>query len=208
MEKNRAFFFEELRKAQEQADLSAEEADTIAQAAIQAVRSAKVKGSNYSVLIDKERTLTTATYETVTYETDFYGWALRQADLLRHEEYGEIDLNNLIEEIEEMGRSQRDTLESHLTVLLRHLLKLACLPNSNPSRGWRLTVKEQRYQIDDLLKKNPSLRRLLPDMVSDRYARARDLATDDLALDDLAGSALPVRCPWTTEQMLDPNWMP
>ena len=152
--------------------------------------------------------MTTATYATATYETDFYGWALRQADLLRHEEYAEIDLDNLIEEIEDMGRSQRDALESHLTVLLRHLLKLAALPNSNPSRGWRLTIKEQRQQIRRLLKKNPSLRPLLPDMVIDLYDDARELATDDLALDELAGSTLPVHCPWTVEQMLESDWLP
>jgi hypothetical protein len=145
---------------------------------------------------------------TATYNTDFYAWALHQADLLRHEDYAELDLGNLIEEVEEMGRSQRDALESHLTVLLRHVLKLAALPNSNPSRGWRLTIKEQRQQIRRLLKKNPSLRPLLLDMTSDLYNDARDLATDDLALDDLAGCTLPVHCPWTVEQLLDLDWLP
>lgn len=154
-------------------------------------------------LVGEQQTLTTATYE-----TDFYAWALHQADLLRHDDYAELDLGNLIEEIEDMGHSKRDELESRLTVLLRHLLKLASFPGSNPSRGWQLTVKEQRQQIRRLLKKNPSLRSLLPDMVSDLYDDARDLATDDLALDDLAGGTLPVHCPWTMEQILDRDWLP
>jgi hypothetical protein len=142
------------------------------------------------------------------YDTDFYQWALRQAELLRSEDYADLDLDNLIEEIEDMERRHRDALESHLVVLLRHLLKLSCQPNSHPARSWRLTVKEQRYQIDRLLRSNPSLRRLVPDMISELYAQALDLAMDDLANGDLGTSILPVHCPWTPEQILDLNWLP
>jgi len=145
---------------------------------------------------------------TALYETDFSGWAIRQADLLRHEEYAELDLNNLIEEIEDMAGRHRDALESHLLVLLRHLLKLTALPGSNPSRGWWLTVKEQRQQIRRLLKKNPSLRRLVPDNISDLYEDARDLAIADLMLDGLTDAVLPTHCPWTAEQILDQDWLP
>ncbi|MEZ4866213.1 MAG: DUF29 domain-containing protein [Caldilineaceae bacterium] len=145
---------------------------------------------------------------TTLYDLDFYSWALHQATLLRNEEYADLDRDNLIEEIEDMARRHRDALESHLLVLLRHLLKISCLPTSNPSRGWRLTIKEQRYQIVRLLKNNPSLRRFVPDMIDDLYAQARDLATDDLANDELRGQTLPVGCPWTPEQILDLNWLP
>ena len=145
---------------------------------------------------------------TALYELDFHSWAMRQADLLRHEEYAELDLNNLIEEIEDMAGRHRDALESHLTILLRHLLKLTCLPDSNPSRGWRLTIQEQRYRIKRLLAKNPSLRPLVPGLISEMYAEASDLARLDLANDDLAGTPLPPTCPWTTEQIIDLNWLP
>jgi len=145
------------------------------------------------------------------YDTDFYSWALHQADLLRNEEYADLDRGNLIEEIEDMAKSQHRELRSRLVVLLRHLFKLACLPNSAPSRGWRLTVKEQRYQIDELLQVNPSLRRFVPDLLSELYAQASDLAMNDLANDDLAGPeapALSADCPWTAEQILDLSWWP
>jgi hypothetical protein len=145
---------------------------------------------------------------TALYETDFYAWTMQQAELLKNEDFAEIDLNHLIEEIAGMGRSEQRELDNRFTILLRHLLKLSCLPNSPPSRGWRSTVKEQRYQIDDLLKKNPSLRPLVSDTIRDKYAQALDLAMDDLANDDLVGSALPVRCPWTVEQLLDLRWFP
>lgn len=145
---------------------------------------------------------------TKLYDLDFYGWALQQADLLRNEDYADLDLDNLIEEIEDMARRHRDALESHLLVLLRHLIKLSCLPNHNPSRGWRLTVKEQRYQILRLLKNNPGLRPFVPDMIHDLYAQAYDLATDDLADDEIVGKLLPVACPWTLDQILDLTWLP
>ena len=145
---------------------------------------------------------------TKLYDLDFYDWALRQADLLRNEDYADLDRENLIEEIEDMARRHRDALESHLVVLLRHLLKVSCLPHSNPTRGWRLTIKEQRYQLLRLLKNNPSLCYLMPEMVLDLYPQARDLAMSDLADDDLDVRILPEDCPWTQEQILDLNWLP
>ena len=56
------------------------------------------------------------------YETDFYAWTLEQAELLRSGRLSELDLVNLTEEMENMGRSEKRELESRLTVLLHHLL--------------------------------------------------------------------------------------
>src|SRR5689334_10771358 len=153
---------------------------------------------------------------TALYETDFYAWTLKQAELLKQEDFAELDLNNLIEEIEGMGRSEQRELDNRLTILLRHLLKLSCLPASNPARGWRSTIREQRYRINRLLAQNPSLRPSVPELIRENYAEASDMATDDLANDDLAapsggrslGAALPSHCPWTPEQILDLNWLP
>jgi len=142
------------------------------------------------------------------YQTDFYAWTQQQAARLRDEDFADLDLNNLIEEIESMGASEQRELENRLVVLLRHLLKLSGLPDSQPARGWRLTVKEQRQQLRRHLKRNPSLRPLVADAVAELYADALDLATDDLANDDLADANLPVRCPWTAEQVLDVDWLP
>lgn len=145
---------------------------------------------------------------TKLYELDFYDWALRQANLLRNEDYADLDHENLIEEIEDMARRHRDALESHLVVLLRYLLKVSYLPNRNPACGWRLTIKEQRYQILRLLKNNPSLRYLVPELMLDLYPQARDLAMSDLANDDMDVRNLPADCLWTEEQILDLNWLP
>ena len=152
---------------------------------------------------------------TALYETDFFAWTMKQAALLRNEDFAEIDLNHLIEEIEGMGRSEQRELDNRLTVLLRHLLKLSCLPDSPPARGWRSTIREQRYRINRLLAQNPSLRPSVPELISENYAEASDLATDDLANDQLianggysASVALPLHCPWTPEQILALNWLP
>ncbi|MFN8491518.1 MAG: DUF29 domain-containing protein [Caldilineaceae bacterium] len=145
---------------------------------------------------------------TAMHETDFYAWTQEQAKWLRTEALEKLDLPNLAEEIEDMGRSEQRELDNRLTILLRHLLKLGCLPNSNPARGWRSTIKEQRYRIDRLLLKNPSLRSLAPEIIKDVYPEASDLALDDLAQDDLADKAFPAHCPWTVEQILDLHWLP
>lgn len=143
------------------------------------------------------------------YQTDFYAWTRHQAQLLRNEELEKLDLANLAEEIEDMGKSEQRELENRLVVLLRHLLKLAALPNSLPARGWRLTIKEQRQQLRRLLKQNPSLRALLPDSIAELYSDARELAVDDLLIDNLAlDRALPQHCPFTLEQILDAAFFP
>lgn len=148
------------------------------------------------------------------YQTDYYAWTKTQAALLRNEDYADLDRDHLIEEIESMGASEERELENRLIVLLHHLLKLSCLPESRPrepaGRGWRLTVTEQRQQLRRHLKKNPSLRPLLPVTVLDLYDDARVLAFADLAIDNLAltDDALPVHCPWTPDQILDATFYP
>ena len=59
----------------------------------------------------------------VDYEEDFYAWTVEQARLLRLGDLSAIDVANIAEEIESVGRSDRRALESRLTVLLTHLLK-------------------------------------------------------------------------------------
>jgi hypothetical protein len=105
------------------------------------------------------------TLTTALYTTDFYAWVKRQADLLKNEDYQDLDRANLIEELEAMARSERRQLVNRLRVLLTHLLKLTYEPDSNPTRGWQETVREQRRRLEILLEDSPSLRRDLPDAI-------------------------------------------
>ena len=60
----------------------------------------------------------------INYERDFYGWTQEQAALLKSDG-NELDIANLIEEVETMGRSEKRALESRLTVLLLHFAQMA-----------------------------------------------------------------------------------
>jgi len=77
------------------------------------------------------------------YEVDFYGWTQEQVELLRSGRLSEIDLYNVIEEIEDMGKRQKQELRSRLTILFVHLLKWQYQPNLQ-GRSWVLTIKVQR----------------------------------------------------------------
>jgi hypothetical protein len=138
------------------------------------------------------------------YETDFYRWAMEQADLLRADRLEEIDVDHLIEEIESMGKSEYRELESRLLVLIQHLLKWQVQP-THRSRSGRLTVREQRRMIPHHLHKNPSLKGRLEEAIEDAYPLARGRASDET---DIPERHFPERCPWTFEQLMDPNLFP
>ncbi len=82
-----------------------------------------------------------------TYEEDFYAWALNNADLLRQGRFTEIDVDNIAEELESMGRSERRQLANRLEVLLAHLLKWRYQP-ARRGNGWRYTISECRRARD------------------------------------------------------------
>src|SRR5207244_13416113 len=88
------------------------------------------------------------------YETDFVRWAERNAELLRSGNSTEADLAHIAEEIEDLGKNWRRALESRLTQLLLHLLKLRCQPEYRGLRavvrGWRASIVRQRIEIGRL----------------------------------------------------------
>jgi hypothetical protein len=108
---------------------------------------------------------------TAAYETDFYAWTIEQAGLLRAGRLSEADIENIAEEIESMGRSEKRELVNRLTVLLIHLLKWQAQPAFRGT-SWRLTIAEQRTRLDEHLKDNPSLRSLLTPAIETAYRLA------------------------------------
>jgi hypothetical protein len=138
------------------------------------------------------------------YETDFYAWTQRTVDLLRDEEFAEVDWNNLIEEIESLGKSQRQEVRSRLTVLIMHLLKLQYQP-ARKSRSWRITVITQRVDLAPLLDDNPSLRAQLSTFVAAAYP---DAVKKAVAETGLPKATFPVECPWTAAQIMDEEFWP
>jgi hypothetical protein len=139
-----------------------------------------------------------------SYETDLYAWTQAQAAALRAKEWERMDLANLAEEIESLGSEQAHAVESHLAILLMHLLKWRYQP-ARRSRSWRLSIRNARIEIRKRLRRSPSLRPELPTILLDAYADARKLAMDDTGL-PLA--TLPEACLWNLEQLLDEDFLP
>ena len=138
------------------------------------------------------------------YETDLYAWTLEQAALLRSEQWSQIDLPNLIEEIESLGKQQRQELRNRLSVLIGHLLKWEYQPQYR-SRSWLATLRVQRRDTLRLLKDNPSLKPYLDDALQEAYENARDLAMGET---DLPVQAFPLSCLYGLTEILDDRFYP
>lgn len=98
------------------------------------------------------------------YESDYLLWTQETIAKLKARDFDHVDFENLIEEIEDLGRSYRDELESRLDVLLSHILKRLYVPLANDYNGWERTIREQRKQIRRRLEKSPSLKNYLPEV--------------------------------------------
>jgi len=140
---------------------------------------------------------------TSLYETDFYGWTQQQAHLIRAGEISVLDFENILEEIEAMGRSDKRRLRSRLTVLLMHLLKWQYQPEHR-SKSWRLTSIHQRRALDDLLQDSPSLQALLDTTIAIAWKNALKDVEIETGLDV---RHIPQECPWNfTQLMADDFW--
>ena len=93
------------------------------------------------------------------YECDFLRWTEETARQLKVKDFDSLDLENLIEEIEALGRSEKKELKSRLLVLLEHLLKRLYVKMPREYNGWERTIREQRIQIELLLDDSPSLKK-------------------------------------------------
>jgi Domain of unknown function DUF29 len=140
------------------------------------------------------------------YEDDFPLWAEHQATLLRARRFDELDLENLIEEVEDLGRRERDMVESHVETILEHLLKLALSHADRPRRGWLVTVDRQRAKLARKL--TTTLRNHLEAALPALYAGVRRPVARQLENDGVALDALPPTCPYSLDQILDPDWYP
>jgi hypothetical protein len=117
------------------------------------------------------------------YDRDFVLWTEEQSALLRNAKDSNLplDWDNLADEIESLGRSQRAELKSQIRRILRHLFKLAASPGAEPRGGWHATIRDARVEIEDVLEDSPSLRREIADIVAKQARSAAKLAAADLA---------------------------
>jgi len=146
------------------------------------------------------------------YQTDYSAWADRHAELLRAGRFDELDIEHLLEELADMGRSEREELESRLTVLLAHLLKWQYQFRTLSERwrefkgdSWRATIIEQRERIARRLRKSPGLTSRLDEILREAYEDARALASKESRL---APDTFPDLCPYSLAEMLDEDFYP
>lgn len=136
------------------------------------------------------------------YETDFYAWTVEQSQLLKNGDFQHLDIINLMEEIESLGKQQRQELRNRLGVLMGHLLKWDYQPQKR-SKSWRVTIREQRREILQLLKENPSLKSYLTEAIVLGHESGLDLVVKETPLDY---KDLPPDPIYTLEQLLDSSF--
>ncbi len=107
-----------------------------------------------------------------------------------------------------MGSEQRHALGSAIRLILLHFLKLAHSPARDPRRGWLEEVSEYRIQMQSRLEDSPGLRRYLPDLLSRGWRDARRQAVQALRRDRVGEADIPEACPFTLEQVMDPDFFP
>jgi Domain of unknown function DUF29 len=138
------------------------------------------------------------------YDADFHAWTQTQANLLRSGQWDQLDLENLIEELDSLGRQERQQLENRLEILLGHLLKWQFQPDHR-SKSWLATLREQRRKIRRHIQKNPSLQPYIPEALLEGYADGLDLAVRET---ELSYEDFPMTCPYTFEDAMDDNFLP
>jgi hypothetical protein len=151
--------------------------------------------------------------EKTLYETDYYAWTQAQAAELRRLAAARVnstlDLENLAEEVESLGRSELATVRSQLRRIIEHLLKLEYSPAKEPRYSWRKSVLEARDVFADAI--TPTLRREVEvELEGKIYPRGRSRA--DLGLRENgereAAKALPEACPYDLDQLVAQDWWP
>jgi Domain of unknown function DUF29 len=138
------------------------------------------------------------------YDTDLFLWAQTNVQLLRERRFDDLDVAHIIEEIEDMGKSEKRGVKSHLSVLLSHLLKWEFQP-SHRCGSWLGSISNARQSIADLIEESPSLVDLPKEVLLKAYASSRKIASAETGLKLVS---FPETCTYTMEQILDEEWLP
>ena len=139
-----------------------------------------------------------------TYETDIVAWASQQAALLRSGQFSQLDIEHIADEVEDVGKSEQRELANRMAVLLAHLLKWQAQPERR-GKSWQGILREQRRMIERRVAKTPSLKASLadPEWLQDAWSDAKAKAFEETSIEDF-----PEACPWTMNEILDPDFQP
>lgn len=144
------------------------------------------------------------------YEDDFYAWTQHQAEVLRTMPVSDnrFDREHVAEEIEDLGKSERDAVRSHIRRIIEHFLKLAYSPAQAPRFDWMHSISDARAALED--KMSPTLRRDVEVTLERLYAGACRSAA--LALrtygEGEAARGFPEKCPYSLDEICQEDWYP
>jgi hypothetical protein len=136
------------------------------------------------------------------YETDIIQWVEQQISLIKEHRYSEVDWPNLLDEIEDLSKRERDRFLSSIRLIIQHLLKCEYQPELR-SRSWQVTIKRERNRLQRYLRDTPSLKRYWADL-DKVYRDARADAANETGLSD---GTFPDHCPYSQEQ-IQTDWFP
>jgi len=144
------------------------------------------------------------------YEQDFNLWQETTAKLIRERKFDEVDWDNLLAELEDMGKSEKRAFTSNLMILIAHLLKLKVQWDAPDTmkESWYNSVIEHRVRVKKQLRENPSFNNYFHEAIKDVYTDARKIAIKQgkLASKNVRKpneNEYPMDCPFTIEQLLD-----
>jgi hypothetical protein len=131
------------------------------------------------------------------YEQDFAQWAEIMAEKLQNRDFSNLDIDNLVEEIKDLSKRERDKLLSSIRLIIHHLLKWDYQPQKR-SRSWEITIKRERNNIEFYLEDSPSLKKYLCDeWIKKIYKNACLDAMKETGLD------FPDICPYSISEILE-----
>jgi hypothetical protein len=144
------------------------------------------------------------------YEDDFYAWTKYQAEILRSLQTSDnrFDREHVAEEIEDLGKSERDAARSQIRRIIEHLLKLQYSPAQEPRFDWMDSIIDARQILADKL--TPTLRRDLEGTMDALYQGGLQRAGHGLRRfgETDAVARLPASCPYSFDDVCNQEWYP
>lgn len=147
------------------------------------------------------------------YEQDFQQWIKQTIQQLETGDYESLDIKHLIEELVDLGKAEKNALESNVMILLAHLLKLLVQSDAPEmmKNSWYRSIIEHRERVIKALDDTPSLKNYLPTIVESAYSRGRKIAIKEGKIATFGvripkEQEYPNSCPFSVEQILDEDF--
>jgi hypothetical protein len=134
---------------------------------------------------------------TTLYQQDYARWAEEMAEKLQNKHFSELDIVNLVEEIRDLSKRERDKLLSSIRLILHHLLKWD-YQTEKRSRSWQIIIEREQNNIELYLEDSPSLKKYLcEEWINKMYRIARLDAAKETGLN------FPKECPYKLQDILE-----